>query len=354
MSLNEKVVPDQNFSVILQRNFTENVSTWLFLFIHLGILEPASLACCLLSCYHSRLKATTVTKHPEQKLFFYQSIRFDKCSAAGGKYQRRFFLSYKTRIGLIGYGKTGKAVANVLSTDPRFELCWIARSTADENLRTHPETAIPVIGMEQQSFETLFDRHPVDAVVDFSSAKAVHLYGEIVRKYRIMLVSAISSYSKRDLAYVRSLGRHTRVMCSPNITLGINFLMVAANLLRKVAPFADVEIIEQHFRDKPEVSGTALKIAENLGMESSQVTSLRLGGIIGEHEVIFGFPHQTVRLSHSSIRREAFGTGAAFALSQLPACPIGFYTFEDLLIQATYQEQSKQFNVSNDPPLRHA
>lgn len=261
-------------------------------------------------------------------------------------------MTYKIRIGLVGYGKTGKAVANVLSKDPRFELCWIARRTAGASVRTHPETAIPIIGMEQQSFEAIFDRYPVDAVVDFSSAEAVRLYGEIIRKHRIMLVSAISSYSESDLAYVRSLGRNTRVMCSPNITLGINFLMVAANLLRKVAPFADVEIIEQHFKEKPEVSGTALKIAENLGMESNRVTSLRIGGIIGEHEVIFGFPHQTVRLSHSSIRREAFGTGAAFALSQLQACPIGFYTFEDLLVQATNQERSRQLNFGNDSPKR--
>lgn len=261
-------------------------------------------------------------------------------------------MSHKIRIGLLGYGKAGKAVANVLSTDPRFNLCWIVRRTVGASVSVHPGTDIPIIGLEQQSFGAVLDRYPVDAVVDFSSAEAVRLYGELVCKHRIMLVSGISCYSESDLAYVRSLGRNTRVMCSPNITLGINFLMVAANLLRKAAPFADVEIIEQHFKEKPEVSGTALKIAENLGMESSRVTSLRIGGIIGEHEVIFGFPHQTVRLSHSSIRREAFGTGAAFALSQLQACPIGFYTFEDLLVQATNQERSRQVHFGNDSPKR--
>jgi 4-hydroxy-tetrahydrodipicolinate reductase len=250
-------------------------------------------------------------------------------------------VTHKTRIALIGYGKTGKAVANVLSTDPRFELCWIARRTADGSAQTHPDTAIPIVGVDRQPFEMLFARRPVDAVVDFSSPEAVHAYGEIVRQRKIMLVSAISAYSKNDLAYVRSLGKNTRVMCSPNITLGINFLMTAANLLRKIAPFADVEILEQHFKEKPEISGTALKIAKKLGIEDDQITSLRLGGIIGEHEVIFGFPHQTVRLVHSSIRREAFGTGAAFALSQLANCAIGFYTFEDLLLQATDNELPK-------------
>ena len=34
------------------------------------------------------------------------------------------------RVGLVGYGKAGKAVANVLSADPRFDLRWIARRAA--------------------------------------------------------------------------------------------------------------------------------------------------------------------------------------------------------------------------------
>ncbi len=106
-----------------------------------------------------------------------------------------------------------------------------------------------------------------------------------------------------------------------------------AKLLRSIAPFADVEILEQHFRDMPEVSGTARKIAESLELEHERITSLRLGGIVGHHEVIFGFPYQTVRLIHNSIERKAFGTGVAFALSELVTRANGFYTFDDLLMQ---------------------
>ena len=247
-------------------------------------------------------------------------------------------MTQKIRVGLVGYGKAGKAVANILSTDPRFDLCWIARRSASAERQTHPDTDIPIISITQQSFDELFDQHPVDAVVDFSTPEALHAYGEAVRKRGIMLVSAISAYSDDDLDYARSLGRDTRVMCSPNITLGINFLIVAAKLLRKAAPFADVEIVEQHFRDKPEISGTARKIAETLEVDAEQITSLRFGGIVGHHEVIFGFPHQTVRLIHDSIRREAFGTGAAFALEQLAGCNNGFYSFDDLLMRVMRAE----------------
>jgi len=247
----------------------------------------------------------------------------------------------KLRVGLVGYGRAGQAVANVLGNDPRFELRWIARRSAATEGQTHPGTDIPVIGLEQHPFADLFESLPVDALVDFSSQESLHAYGEEVRRRNIMLVSAISAYTGNDLDYARSLGRDTRVLCSPNITLGINFLIVAAKLLRKVAPFADVEIVEQHFREKPEVSGTARKIAETLEVEGERITSLRLGGIVGHHEVIFGFPHQTVRLTHESIRREAFGTGAAFALSHLADCAKGFYTFDDLLLRLMHAELTR-------------
>lgn len=237
------------------------------------------------------------------------------------------------KVGLIGYGKAGQAVAEVLRTDPRYELCWVAGRAAHAVGETLPGTDIPIIGLNNETLGEWLDTHPVDALIDFSMPNAVFLYGEEVRKRQLMLVSAISAYSEKELDYVRSLGEETRVLCSPNITLGINFLIFAAKLLRSIAPFADVEILEQHFREKLEVSGTARKIAKSLSIEDDRITSLRLGGIVGHHEVIFGFPYQTVRLIHNSIERKAFGTGAAFALSQLATCANGFYTFDDLLMQ---------------------
>jgi 4-hydroxy-tetrahydrodipicolinate reductase len=236
-------------------------------------------------------------------------------------------------VGLVGYGKAGAAVAEVLLSDPRYTLSWIARRTPGQHVLNLAGSNVPSFGLDDGTLATWLDDYPVDAIVDFSVPQSLHTYGEELRRREIMLVSAISAYDEQQICYARSLGMDTRVMCSPNITLGINFLIMAAKLLRNIAPFADVEILEQHFKAKPEVSGTAKKIAESLDLSSERITSLRLGGIVGHHEVIFGFPYQTVRLTHDSIRREAFGTGAAFALSELALCDRGFYTFEDLLMK---------------------
>ena len=238
------------------------------------------------------------------------------------------------KIGLIGYGKAGQAVANVLGADPSLKLEWIAKRTNLGTDRVSNDGATPVIGLDAIDLPEWLDAHPVDALVDFSSPEAVHLYGEEVRRRKLMLVTGISAYSEVELAYIRSLGKEARVICSPNITLGINFVILAAKLLREIAPHADIAILEEHFRTKPEISGTARKIAAALEVEDESITSLRLGGIVGHHEVVFGFPHQTVRISHDSIRREAFGTGAAFALRELATlAEPGYYTFEELLLQ---------------------
>jgi 4-hydroxy-tetrahydrodipicolinate reductase len=238
------------------------------------------------------------------------------------------------KVGLLGYGKAGQAVARVLAQDPRYSLQWVLRRHAAGEATVEGHPGIPVLAVPDAGLDAWLDAHPVDAVVDFSHADAVYGYGEALRKRGIMLVTAISGYTAEHQTYLQSLGRDIRVLCSPNITLGINFLLLAARLLRGMAPFADVEIVEQHFREKPEVSGTARKIAQTLELEEDKVTSLRVGGIVGHHEVIFGFPHQTVRLIHDAIRREAFGTGAAYALQELAHCPVGLYAFDDLMLDA--------------------
>lgn len=238
----------------------------------------------------------------------------------------------RLRVGLLGHGRAGQAVAQALLADDLLELRWVARRHLPPDSLDHlPGTDVPVLATGGKPLNELIERHPIDALVDFSSAGSAALYLDAVRQHRLMLVSAVSSYAPEQLTAIRSLADTCRVMCSPNITVGINFLIVAARLLRTIAPQADIEIIEQHFRDKPEISGTARRMARTLDLDEARITSLRLGGIVGHHEVVFGFPHQTVRLTHDSIRREAFGTGAAFALRELREREAGFYTMEDLI-----------------------
>jgi len=139
-------------------------------------------------------------------------------------------------------------------------------------------------------------------------------------------------YNEAEIVLLKELSKTTKVFWSPNITLGVNYLLIAAKFLKKIAPEVDIEIIEEHFKQKQGISGTAIKIAQVLNIKMSDINNVRAGGIVGKHEVIFGFPYQTVSLIHESISREAFGNGVVFVAQNLTDKNIGLYTFEELLM----------------------
>jgi 4-hydroxy-tetrahydrodipicolinate reductase len=244
------------------------------------------------------------------------------------------------KVGLFGFGKTGKAVATVLLQSHEADLCWVIRKTTNLQHRSVPEflgikdddTQGVIFTKAEYTPEELFEKYPVDAVIDFSSAAAVLEYGAAAAKRGVCIVTAISSYPETTINFLKKLSEKTRVLWSPNITVGINFLMLAAKILKTIAPYTDIELIEEHFKDKKEISGTAIKISQTLGLTDADIKSVRAGGIIGRHELIFGFPYQTVRLIHESIAREAFGNGAIFAVKSIINQKNGFYSMEDILI----------------------
>ena len=242
-------------------------------------------------------------------------------------------------VGQIGFGRAGRPVAAALLGSGTAQLQWVVRRSQTlrhrsvaEFLGLAAERSGLIYPADELTARELLDRFPVDVIVDLSSESGAYYYGEEARRRGIAIITAVSLYPDETSAYLRDLARDTRVVCSPNITLGVNFLIVAARILKNIAPQTDVEIIERHFKGKREVSGTAKKIADTLELPHEAINSVRAGGIIGVHEILFGFPYETVTLTHESVSREAFGTGILFAAERLEGKPNGFYTMEDLLM----------------------
>ena len=113
----------------------------------------------------------------------------------------------------------------------------------------------------------------------------------------------------------------------------------------------DIEIVERHHRRKVDApSGTALLLADAVkarrpdaayvfgraGHHPRQpneigIHSLRMGNVVGEHEVIFATDNQTITLKHQAHDRALFAEGALAAADFLQGQPAGLYHMEDLL-----------------------
>lgn len=142
---------------------------------------------------------------------------------------------------------------------------------------------------------------------------------------------------------------------APNFAVGAVLMMWLAE---RAAPFFDaVEVIEAHHAGKVDApSGTALATARRLAAQGSfsynhpeKVTlqgtrggeesgvgihSLRLPGVVGDQEVLFGLAGQTLSIAHRTTSRAAYGPGVLLALRRVVAEP-RFYRGLDQLLGLT-------------------
>ena len=256
----------------------------------------------------------------------------------------------KITVGMFGFGKTGSCVAKELLKDDVCELKWVIRKS-EKNVGEYASRLLgfesnegKIYSIDSIDKEIFFGENRVDIIIDFSIKCAVESYRNVAQ-YGTRVVSAISNYEKMQLDHLKELGEKTAVLYSPNITLGINFLIEASKVLQRIVPEADIEIIEEHFRGKPDSSGTALRIAEDLGLDREKhVNSIRVGGIVGRHEVVFGLPNQTIRIIHESLSRSAFGQGAIYAAKWLIKKDKGIYTMEEA-VKLSFARNVKVFNI---------
>jgi 4-hydroxy-tetrahydrodipicolinate reductase len=145
------------------------------------------------------------------------------------------------------------------------------------------------------------------------------------------------------------------IVKSGNFSLGVN--MLAALVAQAAARLSDwdIEIVEAHHRRKIDApSGTALLLGEAAAEARSLLlnkvraaprdgmtgprpadeigfSSIRAGGIIGEHDVIFATEEEYLRLSHVALDRALFARGALAAARWAADKKPGLYSMRDVL-----------------------
>lgn len=178
----------------------------------------------------------------------------------------------------------------------------------------------------------------VDAVLDFTIPAATVEFAALAANARIVHVVGTTGLSDADHAKLDAAARHATIIQAGNMSLGVNLLVA---LTRKVAAALDadfdIEVLEMHHRMKVDApSGTALMLgraaAEGRGLRLNDVSqrvrdgvtgprkrgdigfaTLRGGGVIGEHTVIFASDNERIEITHKAGDRSLFARGAVKA-----------------------------------------
>lgn len=251
------------------------------------------------------------------------------------------------RVCLVGLGKTGKEIAKVLSDRPDMKLvaaiCSPGSSKAGKDLGEIVDCRDTGIIVESsEKLEEIIFRTKPDIVVDFSRPEATIRNAVVFAKMRINIVVATTGFSRISLKRLFILTRkyHIGIVYAPNITLGVNVMMLLANIASSLLNNYDFQITEQHHSRKKDIpSGTALKIAGEIekGLaatgtvkDSIPINAVRAGGIIGKHEVSIIGEEDKLEISHESFSRKAFAAGAIKAVKFLYK-KTGYFEMSDVL-----------------------
>lgn len=221
-----------------------------------------------------------------------------------------------------------------------------------------------VAGIDQQSGQigeipvyASLDDLPASArgvVIDFSSPAGAAAAARYGAEHGLPCVLCSTGLSKEQEAEIEAASERVAIFRSANMSLGINVLIELCKRAQALlgAEF-DIEIVEKHHRNKLDApSGTALMIADAInaqaggayeyvydrhdvrqkrGAQELGIASVRGGGIVGDHDVLFCGPEEVLTIAHTAQSRGVFADGAVQAALFLDGQAAGYYTMSDLL-----------------------
>ena len=190
-----------------------------------------------------------------------------------------------------------------------------------------------------------------DLVMDFSHHSAVLDVLACGRKYACPVVIGTTGHTEAEKQAILEASKTQAVFYAGNVSLGIAVLQKLVKQAVAAFPEADVEIVEIHHNRKVDApSGTALMLFEAVksvrpeavahcgrqgearrGPNEVGIQSLRMGNVVGIHEVHICTDNQMLTLRHEAQDRSVLAQGAVRAARFMAGKGPGLYSMEDIL-----------------------
>ena len=190
-----------------------------------------------------------------------------------------------------------------------------------------------------------------DVVVDFSHHTAIADVLAYAKSIGAAAVIGTTGHTEEEKALIYAAAEEIPVFYAGNVSLGIAVLCRLVKQAASYFPDADIEIVEIHHTRKVDApSGTAHMLFnavkevrpnawENCGRSGEGkrtkdeigVHALRMGNVVGIHEVHINTGNQTLVLKHESGSRATLADGAVAAARFMEGKSAGLYDMESIL-----------------------
>ncbi len=190
-----------------------------------------------------------------------------------------------------------------------------------------------------------------DVVIDFSHHTAIADVLSYAKKIGAAAVIGTTGHTPEEKAMISAAAEEIPVFFSGNMSLGIAVLCRLAKEAAKYFPDSDIEIVEIHHNRKVDApSGTALMLFNAIKEVRPQaeancgragegkrtkdeigISALRMGSVVGIHEVHIHTGTQCLTLKHEAVTRAMLADGAVEAAKFMVGKGKGLYNMENML-----------------------
>ena len=242
------------------------------------------------------------------------------------------------KIILVGYaGHMGREVVACAERDEGSEIV------------AGVDPMVPAQGVCVPSFEECAAE--ADVVIDFSHHSLTGKLLDFAKAKKLPVVLATTGQTDEEKALIREAAKEIPIFLAANYSLGIATLTDLVKRTAALYPDAEIEIVEQHHDRKLDApSGTALSLfnavkevrpdaVANCGrsgqgkrtQDEVGIHAIRMGNIVGVHEVMIGTQNERITLKHEAFSRGVFAEGSLKAAAFLVGKPAGIYDMKDLI-----------------------
>ena len=204
-------------------------------------------------------------------------------------------------------GKMGQAITRLIEQNPQKNLIVSATREAGQN--------------------TI--QEPFDIVVDFSTPQGAQESFLLAKKYKKPFLTGTTNLPEPFLFTLQSEEK-IPVFFAPNVSLSVYFFTeLVKQACKMYAGYEKAlhEIHHVHKKDAP--SGTAKRIAEEMGLPVAQVTYERIGETVGTHSATLSGALDEITLTHKAVSRDLFAASVLDIAAWLVKRRGGFYTMSD-------------------------
>ncbi|WP_017931077.1 4-hydroxy-tetrahydrodipicolinate reductase [Robiginitomaculum antarcticum] len=263
-------------------------------------------------------------------------------------------MSKTIRIALLGAtGRMGLALVREIAAHPRAELSAAIAAPAHDGADIFEMAGLKSTGLLAGT-DLYAALDGCDVLIDFSTPKSAIDAALLMHEVSCgAMVSGTTGFTGSEERAFDAAAQAVCVVRSGNFSLGVNVLTALVEQASKALPADfDIDILDVHHKYKADApSGTALMLgaaaakgrgqaapdARNLRRNQPRkdgeigFAAMRVGGVTGDHDVIFGSEMETLTLSHRALDRAVFARGALVAALWAAGQSAGHYDMRDVL-----------------------